>query len=51
HLHSVTTPQNYGRAFSSPALGLVIAPIGENLLSYEEYDTFLIIDPGLTWRM
>ena len=53
HLHSVTTPRNYGRVFSSPAPGLVmgVGSIGENLLAYEECDTFLSIDAGLTWRM
>jgi hypothetical protein len=53
HLHSVTTPRNYGRVFSSPAPGLVmgVGSIGENLLSYAECDTFLSTDAGLTWRM
>jgi len=53
HLHSVTTPRNYGRVFSSPAPGLVmgVGSIGQNLLSYEECDTFLSIDAGLSWRM
>ena len=53
HLHSVTTPRNYGRVFSSPAPGLVmgVGSIGEMLLSYEECDTFLSTDAGVTWRM
>ena len=53
HLHSVTTPRNYGRVFSSPAPGLVmgVGSIGEMLLPYEECDTFLSTDAGVTWRM
>ncbi|KAF8634658.1 hypothetical protein AX15_000797 [Amanita polypyramis BW_CC] len=53
HLHSVTTPKNYGRVFSSPAPGLAIGvgSIGETLLPYEECDTFLSLDAGVTWRM
>ncbi|KAM6497418.1 Vacuolar protein sorting/targeting protein 10 [Amanita muscaria] len=53
HLHSVTALNNYGRVFSSPAPGLVmgIGSIGESLLPYEECDTFLSTDAGLTWIM
>ena len=53
HLHSVTTPRNYGRVFSSPAPGLVmgVGSIGEMLLSYEECDTFMSTDAGVTWTM
>lgn len=53
HLHSVTTPHNFGRIFSSPAPGFVmgVGSIGANLKEYEECDTFLSDDAGLTWKM
>ncbi|EGN96883.1 hypothetical protein SERLA73DRAFT_170248 [Serpula lacrymans var. lacrymans S7.3] len=53
HLHSVTNSHNYGRIFSSPAPGLVmgVGSIGPYLLPYEECDTFLSIDAGLSWNM
>ncbi|OCB88754.1 signal sequence binding protein [Sanghuangporus baumii] len=53
HLHSVTSPHNFGRIFSSPAPGLVLAvgSVGLYLKPYEECDTFLSTDAGLTWTM
>ncbi|KAJ7065213.1 vacuolar protein sorting/targeting protein 10 [Mycena amicta] len=53
HLHSVTAPHNFGRIFSSPAPGFVmgVGSIGSSLLPYEECDTFLSTDAGLTWTM
>lgn len=53
HLHSVTTPHNFGRIFSSPAPGYVmgVGSVGEFLQPYGESDTFLSTDAGLTWRM
>lgn len=53
HLHSVTTPHNYGRVFSSPAPGFVmgVGSIGAVLEHYKESDTFLSTDAGVTWRM
>ena len=53
HFHGVTSPHNYGRIFSSKAPGLVMAvgSIGEYLLPYEDCDTFVSSDAGLTWRM
>lgn len=53
HLHSVTLPHNFGRVFSSPAPGFVmgIGSIGEHLLPYDECDTFLSNDGGITWEM
>ncbi|KAK4055938.1 vacuolar protein sorting/targeting protein PEP1 [Microbotryomycetes sp. JL221] len=53
HLHSVTQPHNYGKVFSSTAPGLVmgVGSIGSRLLPYDECDTFLSIDAGLTWSM
>ena len=53
HLHSVTSPHNFGRVFSSPAPGFVlgVGSVGDYLLPYEQCDTFLSTDAGLTWRM
>ncbi|GLB41498.1 putative functions as a sorting receptor in the Golgi compartment required for the intracellular sorting and delivery of soluble vacuolar proteins, like carboxypeptidase Y (CPY) and proteinase A [Lyophyllum shimeji] len=53
HLHSITTPHNFGRIFSSPAPGFAmgVGSIGATLLPYEESDTFLSTDAGLTWTM
>lgn len=53
HFHSVTSPHNFGRIFSSPAPGFVmgVGSIGENLWEYKEGDTFLSTDGGLNWRM
>ncbi|KAF8649292.1 hypothetical protein AX16_005896 [Volvariella volvacea WC 439] len=53
HFHSVTTPHNFGRIFSSPAPGVVmgVGSIGSSLRPYEDSDTFLSIDAGVTWTM
>ncbi|KAI0041822.1 Oligoxyloglucan reducing end-specific cellobiohydrolase [Auriscalpium vulgare] len=53
HLHSVTLPHNFGRIFSSPAPGFVmgVGSVGPTLKSYEESDTFLSTDAGVTWKM
>ncbi|KAI5476446.1 signal sequence binding protein [Pseudohyphozyma bogoriensis] len=53
HLHSVTQPHNYGKVFSSTAPGLVmgVGSVGSRLLPYDECDTFLSTDAGITWRM
>lgn len=53
HLHSVTTPHNFGRIFSSPAPGLMmgVGSIGETLKDYEDCDTFISTDAGVTWKM
>ena len=53
HLHSVTLPHNFGRVFSSPAPGFVmgVGSIGAYLKPYEECDTFLSTDAGLSWKM
>ncbi|KAG6856320.1 vacuolar protein sorting/targeting protein PEP1, partial [Tephrocybe sp. NHM501043] len=53
HLHSITTPHNFGRVFSSPAPGFAmgVGSVGESLLSYEECDTFLSTDAGVSWSM
>ena len=53
HVWSVSTPHNYGRVFSSTAPGFVMAvgSVGGKLLAYDECDTFLSTDAGLTWKM
>lgn len=53
HLHSVTEPHNFGPIFSSPAPGFVmgVGSIGKTLLPYEDCDTFLSTDAGLSWKM
>ena len=53
HFHSVTSPHNFGRIFSSPAPGFVmgVGSVGESLWEYKESDTFLSTDAGLTWKM
>ncbi|RPD60705.1 Oligoxyloglucan reducing end-specific cellobiohydrolase [Lentinus tigrinus ALCF2SS1-6] len=53
HLHSVTLPHNFGRVFSSPAPGFImgVGSIGSYLQPYEECDTFLSTDGGVTWSM
>jgi hypothetical protein len=53
HLHSVTQPHNFGPIFSSTAPGLVmgVGSIGDRLLPYDDCDTFLSTDAGLSWRM
>lgn len=44
HLHSITTPHNFGRIFSSPAPGFLmgVGSTGEQLKPYKESDTFPI---------
>ncbi|KAG8983213.1 vacuolar protein sorting/targeting protein PEP1, partial [Tulasnella sp. 427] len=53
HLYSVTQPHNFGRIFSSPSPGFVmgVGSVGDHLLRYEDCDTFLSTDAGLTWKM
>ncbi|KAG6840198.1 vacuolar protein sorting/targeting protein PEP1 [Blastosporella zonata] len=53
HLHSITTPHNFGRVFSSPAPGFAmgVGSVGESLLPYEESDTFVSTDAGVSWAM
>ena len=49
----MTLPHNFGRVFSSPAPGFVmgVGSVGEYLEPYEECDTFLSTDGGITWSM
>lgn len=51
HLHSVTDQRNSGRIFSSPAPGIVmgIGNTGSSLGTWEEGDTYLSDDAGVTW--
>lgn len=53
HLHSITSPHNVGRIFSSPAPGYVlgVGSVGERLLPYSECSTFLSVDGGVSWSM
>lgn len=53
HLHNVVQPHNSGKVFSSTAPGLVmgVGSIGDRLLDYDECDTFLSTDGGVSWRM
>ncbi|KAL7415743.1 hypothetical protein BDY24DRAFT_337902 [Mrakia frigida] len=53
HLHSVSTPHNYGKVFSSTAPGFVmgVGSVGAYLLPYEDCDTFVSTDAGVTWSM
>ncbi|CAG8491123.1 2595_t:CDS:10, partial [Paraglomus occultum] len=53
HLHSVTSPHNFGRVFSSPgAPGVLlgVGSVGSFLLPYEDCDTFVSYDGGLSWQ-
>ena len=53
HLHSVTSPHNFGRVFSSrgaPGVLLGVGSVGSFLLPYEDCDTFVSYDGGLTWQ-
>ncbi|KAK5691535.1 vacuolar protein sorting/targeting protein PEP1 [Elasticomyces elasticus] len=51
HLHSVTDQRNSGRIFSSPAPGIVmgVGNTGKFLGSYDQGDTYVSDDAGLTW--
>ena len=53
HFHSVTSPHNFGRVFSSPAPGFVmgVGSVGETLSEYVNSDTYLSTDAGLSWNM
>jgi hypothetical protein len=53
HLHSVTTSKNVGRVFSvSSAPGIIIGvgSVGPKLNPYEQSDTFISEDSGVTWK-
>ncbi len=53
HLYSVSTPHNLGRVFSTPAPGFVlgVGSVGPHLAPYDECDTFLSTDAGVSWKM
>jgi photosystem II stability/assembly factor-like uncharacterized protein len=53
HVHAVTTPHNLGNVFSSTAPGFVMAvgSVGDHLFPYDDCDTFLSTDAGVTWKM
>ncbi|KAI7866898.1 hypothetical protein BDF14DRAFT_1808956 [Spinellus fusiger] len=53
HLHSVTSLHNNGQVFSSAsAVGVMmgVGSYGEYLLEYDECDTYLSVDGGLSWK-
>ena len=51
HLHSVSTPHNIGRVFSSTAPGFAmgVGSVSEYLWDYENSDLFLSTDAGRSW--
>ena len=54
HLHSITTSLNYGPLYSSsaaPGVLMGVGNVGPYLLPYEQCDTFLSYDGGLTWKV
>lgn len=53
HLHSVSSPHNFGKVFSSPAPGFImgVGSVGATLEPYEDCDTYVSSDAGVTWRM
>ncbi|KAI8967795.1 hypothetical protein BDF20DRAFT_917392 [Mycotypha africana] len=54
HLHSVTSNHNYGQVSSAEsAVGVImgVGNYGAHLLEYDECDTFLSTDYGLSWKM
>lgn len=53
HVHGVTKAHNNGAVFSSTAPGFVMAvgSVGDYLLPYDDCDTFLSTDGGVTWKM
>ncbi|EME89230.1 uncharacterized protein MYCFIDRAFT_55669 [Pseudocercospora fijiensis CIRAD86] len=52
HLHSITNQRNMGRVFSSPAPGIVmgVGNTGNYLNPYDEGDTYISDDAGVTWQ-
>ncbi|KAG2114629.1 uncharacterized protein F5147DRAFT_834477 [Suillus discolor] len=53
HLHSVTDLHDYGPVFSSPAPGFAmgVGSVGKALAPYEESNTYMSTNAGLTWTM
>jgi hypothetical protein len=52
HLHSVSTLKNIGKVFSissAPGTILGVGNVGEYLYTYDECDTFISNDSGLSW--
>jgi Sortilin, neurotensin receptor 3, len=52
HLHSVSTPHNLGRVFSSTAPGYVmgVGSVGESLEDYDNSDLYISTDAGRSWK-
>ncbi|BFZ62307.1 vacuolar protein sorting/targeting protein PEP1 [Saitoella coloradoensis] len=54
HLHSVTSPHNSGRIFSStaaPGILMGVGNVGPEMKEYTEGDLFVSTDAGLTWSL
>ena len=54
HLHSITSPHNRGYVFSDagvPGVIIGVGNVGDYLLPYEDCDTYLSTDGGLSWKM
>ncbi|CAG8770236.1 15643_t:CDS:2, partial [Dentiscutata heterogama] len=54
HLHSVTTANYFGFVYSSSSTAgflMGVGNVGSHLLSYEDCDTFLSTDGGITWNV
>ncbi|GBB91648.1 hypothetical protein RclHR1_01900013 [Rhizophagus clarus] len=54
HLHSVTSGRNNGHVFSTdeaPGVLMGVGNVGPYLLPYDQCDTFLSYDGGLTWKV
>lgn len=52
HLHSITTTKNVGKVFSvtsAPGTIVGVGSVGDYLLPYEECDTFISHDSGISW--
>ncbi|KAJ3357252.1 vacuolar protein sorting/targeting protein PEP1 [Entophlyctis luteolus] len=53
HFHSQTEFHNLGRTFSTlsaPGILIGVGNVGDHLLNYDESDTFLSSDGGITWQ-
>lgn len=54
HLHSVTTQNNVGYVFSAsgaPGILMGVGNVGDYLMDYQECDTFISTDGGISWRI
>lgn len=54
HLHSITSPHDLGYIYSTslaPGIVMGVGNVGDYLLPYDQCDTFLSRDGGITWTM